>query len=107
MLTFLVNCQCGERDGYYPHPAQCDKYLICERGQVVEEALCPDGLVFNDKGDPSRIRCELGFNIDCSLRPSLREFLILFFFFFFFEAGKNFYFKFHGLFYNISLVVAT
>ena len=40
---------------------------------MVEEGLCPDGLVFNEYGDPSRVRCELGFNIDCSLRPALRE----------------------------------
>lgn len=38
------------------------------------EKLCPDGMVFNDYSSTEE-KCDLPYNIDCSQRPKLREFL--------------------------------
>lgn len=70
-----VASQCGGANGgngYFAHESQCDRYYVCENGRVVNEGLCDDGLVFNEYGNPSRLRCELPFGIDCSNRPNLQ-----------------------------------
>lgn len=70
-------CGGGRGTGYFAHESQCDRYYICENGQVVNEGLCDDGLVFNEYGNPSRLKCELPFGIDCSNRPNLRKLIVI------------------------------
>jgi hypothetical protein len=55
--------QCGQRDGFYPDPVQCDKYWECFGGQATPK-LCPDGLVFFDY-NPRHEKCDFPFNVDC------------------------------------------
>lgn len=68
----VIPGECPESDGFFADPDQCDKYRVCEDGVIVEEKLCPDGLVFNDFS-PAHEKCDLPFNIDCSKRPKLRK----------------------------------
>ncbi|XP_063232004.1 protein obstructor-E-like [Bacillus rossius redtenbacheri] len=63
--------ECPEPNGYFADAYQCDKYYACTDG-VIDERLCPDGMVFNDFS-PQHEKCDLPFNIDCSQRPELQE----------------------------------
>lgn len=40
------------------------------------ERLCPDGMVFNDYSSDQE-KCDLPYNLDCSKRPKLREFMLM------------------------------
>lgn len=66
--------ECPESNGFFADGFQCDKYYECRDG-VIEEKLCPDGMVFNDYS-PQVEKCDLPFNIDCSERPERREFFL-------------------------------
>jgi len=55
--------QCGQRDGFYPDPSQCDKYWECFGGQGTPK-FCPDGLVFSEY-NPRHEQCDFPFNVDC------------------------------------------
>jgi len=55
--------QCGDRDGFYPDPVQCDKYWECFGGLATPK-ICPDGLVFFDY-NPRHEKCDFPFNVDC------------------------------------------
>lgn len=68
--------KCPEPNGYFPDAEQCDKYYDCRDGKLTEK-LCPDGQVFNDFS-PQHEKCDLPFGIDCSKRPKLREYIIIF-----------------------------
>jgi len=62
------------RDDYIEDVEQCDRYYICEDGQMVNPngELCPDGLVFNPyfkKAEP----CDHYFNVDCGERLELQQ----------------------------------
>ncbi|KAF4525421.1 hypothetical protein B566_EDAN004164 [Ephemera danica] len=57
-------------DGFFADESQCDKYYACTNG-VIDERLCPDGMVFNDFSHKHE-KCDLPFGIDCSQRPKLR-----------------------------------
>lgn len=46
---------------------------ICSYGKWTEK-LCPDGMVFNDYSSDQE-KCDLPYNLDCSKRPKLREFI--------------------------------
>lgn len=48
--------------------------IVCSDG-VITEKLCPDGMVFNDYSIDQE-KCDLPFNLDCSKRSKLREYLI-------------------------------
>lgn len=50
------------------------KTLIVSSDGVITEKLCPDGMVFNDYSIDQE-KCDLPFNIDCSKRSKLREYL--------------------------------
>jgi len=56
--------QCGQSDGFYADPVQCDKYWDCYGGQATPK-YCPDGLVFHDY-DPLLEKCDFPFNVDCA-----------------------------------------
>ncbi|CAB3378175.1 Hypothetical predicted protein [Cloeon dipterum] len=62
--------ECPEPNGYFADAEQCDKYYACTEG-VIEERLCPDGMVFNDFSSQHE-KCDLPFGIDCSQRPKLQ-----------------------------------
>lgn len=47
--------------------------IVCSDGAITEK-LCPDGMVFNDYSIDQE-KCDLPFNIDCSKRSKLREYL--------------------------------
>lgn len=47
--------------------------IACSDGAITEK-LCPDGMVFNDYSIDQE-KCDLPFNIDCSKRSKLREYL--------------------------------
>jgi hypothetical protein len=70
----LFSDDCPEPNGFFADSSQCDKYYACTNG-VIEERLCPDGMVFNDYS-PDQEKCDLPFNIDCSQRPALRKEII-------------------------------
>lgn len=47
--------------------------IVCSDG-VITEKLCPDGMVFNDYSIDQE-KCDLPFNIDCTKRSKLREYI--------------------------------
>lgn len=52
-----------------PNPArQCDAYVECAGGQVVQHQLCGDGLAFDKYGDPKHVRCKYIQQVDCAGR---------------------------------------
>uniref|UniRef100_A0A4Q8K3F7 U72-Liphistoxin-Lth1a_1 n=1 Tax=Liphistius thaleban TaxID=1905330 RepID=A0A4Q8K3F7_9ARAC len=63
--------QCPQQNGYFPHERNCDMYYQCVNGTRLE-GICPDGLIFDDRGPPHYVRCDYPFGIDCSSRPSLQ-----------------------------------
>lgn len=50
--------------------------IVCSDG-VITEKLCPDGMVFNDYSIDQE-KCDLPFNIDCTKRSKLREYLCMY-----------------------------
>jgi len=71
-VTYVrANCA-GLKDGYHPVAGQCDAYVRCYGGQVVESQLCGDGLAFDAYGDPKHVRCKYLQQVDCSDRPALQ-----------------------------------
>lgn len=74
-LVSHVAGQCDEApaDGFYGDGTQCDRYYHCVNGSLVEDALCPDGLVFNVDRPADRANCELPFGVDCDGREQTRE----------------------------------
>ncbi|XP_067141190.1 protein obstructor-E-like [Centruroides vittatus] len=67
---YALAIQCPPENGFFPHETQCDKYYECDGGYA-KERLCPDGLVFNEKGKTS-VHCESPYAVDCSTRPELQ-----------------------------------
>lgn len=61
---------CPEPYGFFADAEQCDKYYACVDG-VIDERLCPDGMVFNDYSSDQE-KCDLPYNIDCSKRSKLQ-----------------------------------
>lgn len=67
---FLVRANCaGLKDGFHPVAGQCDAYVRCAGGQVIDSQLCGDGLAFDSYGDPRHVRCKYVQQVDCSDRP--------------------------------------
>lgn len=66
---------CPEPHGFFADAEQCDKYYACVDGEMTEK-LCPDGMVFNDYSS-SEEKCDLPYNLDCSKRSKLREYLLI------------------------------
>ncbi|XP_008480568.1 protein obstructor-E-like [Diaphorina citri] len=60
------------KNSYYPDSIQCDLYYHCSDGQLVEEKLCPDGLLFDDS-NPAHERCDTNVNVECGERTELQE----------------------------------
>lgn len=69
-FSLALGKECPSPNGYFPHETQCDKYYECENGYA-KEHLCPDGLVFNEKGKTAA-HCESPYEVDCSTRPELQ-----------------------------------
>lgn len=71
----LVQSQCyDDETGYFPDDQQCDKYIECKDGKLVNVSLCADGLVFVQNAKISnRGICQLPFHADCGERTKLQE----------------------------------
>jgi hypothetical protein len=67
--------QCYEEEtGFFPDDQQCDKYIECKDGKLVNVTLCADGLVFMPNAKVSnRGICQLPFHADCGERTKLQE----------------------------------
>jgi hypothetical protein len=54
---------CEGKDGFFPHPNDCSKFLSCHDGSPnVEVFDCPEPLLF----DPVLLKCNLPQFVDCS-----------------------------------------
>jgi len=75
LLAGLIYGQCyDEETGYFPDDQQCDKYIECKDGKLVNVSLCADGLVFVQQSKISnRAICQLPFHTDCGERAKLQE----------------------------------
>jgi len=76
LLAFSVtyvraNCA-GLEDGYHAVAGQCDAYVRCSGGHVVENQICGDGLAFDKYGDPRHVRCKYVQQVDCTGRQALQ-----------------------------------
>lgn len=74
-LISLVHAQCyDDETGFFPDDSQCDKYIECNNGKLVNVSLCDDGLVFVQQSKlATRAICQLPFHVDCGNRNKLQE----------------------------------
>ncbi|GAB0099378.1 Protein obstructor-E [Sergentomyia squamirostris] len=59
------SASCPESNGRYPLSGQCDAYIECRDG-VAEQKLCPDGLLFNEKGGVFTYPCSYPIDVECA-----------------------------------------
>jgi len=71
-VTYVRASCAGLKDGYHPVAGQCDAYVRCQSGQIIDSQLCPDGQAFDQYGDPKYVRCKYLQQVDCSDRPALQ-----------------------------------
>ena len=64
ILISLVSAQCyDEETGFFPDDSQCDKYIECTNGKLVNVSICEDGLVFVQQSKfGNRAICQLPFH---------------------------------------------
>lgn len=76
LLCGQTRAQCyDDETGIFPDDSQCDKYIECSNGKLVNVTLCADGLVFVAPSKLSNLRanCQLPFHADCGDRKLLQE----------------------------------
>jgi hypothetical protein len=70
----MIDFECPEPDGLFPHPQQCDRYFECRNGHLTRK-LCADGLVFDRSKSAHEDPCDHVQNTKhrCRGKPNLQR----------------------------------